>query len=85
MGTKELQTKNQVELDSIKRRNDLEYVQEKFDVGSSVELLHKMMKEVTQKEFSSRNVNAACNCIHELNNTINTTIRAAKFLRDGSF
>ncbi len=79
MGTKELQTKNQVELDSIKRRNDLEYVQEKFDVGSSVELLHKMMKEVTQKEFSSRNVNAACNCIHELNNTIKRQLELQNF------
>jgi hypothetical protein len=41
-----------------------------------------MMKDVTSKEVNAANVNAACNCISQLNNTLNTVISAAKFLKE---
>lgn len=83
MDNGKLQGKNELKVSTLDRRADVEYVQDRFDVKSSVEQLHKMMKEVTKEEFSAKNVNAACHCIHQLNETINTTIKAARFLRDG--
>jgi hypothetical protein len=41
-----------------------------------------MMEEVTEKEVSARTVNAACNCISQMNSTIKTVIDAARFLRE---
>ena len=82
MGTEVVQGKNELKVSSHDRRNDVEFIQEKFDIKSSVEQLHKMMQEVTKEEFSAKNVNAACHCIHQLNETINTTIKAARFLRE---
>lgn len=83
MGNGVVQGKNELKVNSRDRRRDVEYIQEQFDIKSTVEQLHKMMNEVTKEEFSAKNVNAACHCIHQLNETINTTIKAAKFLRDG--
>lgn len=83
MGVEVVQGKNELKVSGDDRRNDVEYIQNRFNVKSSVEHLHKMMKEVTKEEFSAKNVNAACHCIHQLNETINTTIKAARFLRDG--
>lgn len=73
----------QLQISSLDRRNDLEYIQDKFNIKSMIEQLHLMMNEVTKEDFSAKNVNAACHCIHQLNETINTTIKATKFLRDG--
>ena len=84
MDTPAVQGKNETKVTTKDRRGDVEYVQEQFDIKSSVEQLHSMMKEVTKEEFSAKNVNAACHCIHQLNETINTTIKAARFLRDGN-
>ena len=84
MGGEVIQGKNELKVTSQDRRGDVEYVQDQFNIKSSVEHLHRMMKEVTEDEFSAKNVNAACHCIHQLNETINTTIKAAKFLREGS-
>ncbi|MGB0452589.1 MAG: hypothetical protein ACPGJV_02660 [Bacteriovoracaceae bacterium] len=64
------------------RRSDIEYVQDNFNIKGTVEHLHSMMKEVTKDDFTAKNVNAACHCIHQLNETINTTIKAARFLRE---
>jgi hypothetical protein len=83
MDSKKLQGKHELKVSTNDRRNDVEYIQDQFDIKSTVEQLHIMMKEVTKEEFSAKNVNAACHCIHQLNETINTTIKAAKFLRDG--
>lgn len=77
-----IQGKNELKISHDHRRSDVEFIQDKFDIKSSVEHLHKMMKEVTSEEFNSGNVNAACHCIHQLNETINTTIKAARFLRE---
>lgn len=83
MDTPTVQSKNEVKITSKDRRKDIEYIQDQFNIKSSVEQLHTMMKEVTKDEFTAKNVNAACHCIHQLNETINTTIKAARFLRDG--
>jgi hypothetical protein len=83
MGTEIIQGKNEIKVTTNDRRSDVEYVQDRFGIKESVEQLHQMMKEVTKEEFSAKNVNAACHCIHQLNETINTTIKAARFLRDG--
>lgn len=83
MDNKPVQGKNEIKVTNNDRRQDVEYIQDQFDIKSSVEQLHTMMKEVTKEEFTAKNVNAACHCIHQLNETINTTIKAARFLRDG--
>lgn len=44
--------------------------------------LRKMMTEVTQKEMTPDTVNAACNCVSNINSTIKTAISAAKFLAE---
>lgn len=84
MDTPTVQGKNELKVTSKDRRSDVEYVQEQFDIKSSVNHLHKMMTEVTSEDFTAKNVNAACHCIHQLNETINTTIKAARFLREGN-
>lgn len=82
MGTEIIQGKNELKVKSTDRRSDIEFIQEKFNIKKTVEHLHLMMKEVTKEEFNAKNVNAACHCIHQLNETINTTIKAAGFLRE---
>lgn len=84
MGIPSVQGKNEIKVVSTDRRSDVAYIQDQFNIKSSVEHLHSMMRKVTEKEFSAQNVNAACHCIHQLNETINTTIKAARFLREGS-
>lgn len=68
--------------DVANRRKDIEFVQENFNVKNTVEQLHKMMSEVTKDEINPRTVNAACNCVHALNQTIDMTIKAARFLNE---
>lgn len=61
-------------------RKDLNYINETFNITDTVNHLHKIMKEVTSQEITSKTVNAACNCVSQLNQTINTTIHAARYL-----
>jgi predicted RNA methylase len=77
-----VQGKNELKVHSTDRRSDIEFVQDKFRISDAVNQLHDMMKEVTKTEINAKNVNAACHCIHQLNETINTTITAARFLRE---
>lgn len=81
MDNKQLQ--NRQEVNSLDRRKDIEFIQDKFNIKNVVENLHKMMNEVTKEDFSAKNVNAACHCVQQLNETINTTIKASRFLRSG--
>lgn len=75
MGNKELQKS------SVKSaRNDLSYINDTFNISATVDQLHHMMKNVTKEELNAKTVNAACNCVTQLNQTINTTINAAKYL-----
>lgn len=58
------------------------FIDEKFKVGETISSLHSMMKEVTKDEITPSTVNAACNCVARLNETINTAIQAARFLNE---
>jgi len=86
MGAKELssqQSKNQITVPTVNdKKSDLDYINETFKVGKVVNQLHEMMSEVTKAGYDAKNVNAACNCISQLNQVINTTISAARFLRE---
>ena len=82
MGKEIVQGKNQLNVTKYSRRSDVEYIDSKFDVTSTIKKIHHMMEEVTKKEINAITVNAACNCISKLNETINTTINAARFLKE---
>lgn len=58
------------------------FIDNQFKVSNTVEHLHSMMKDVTKKEINPATVNAACNCVARLNETINTAIQAARFLNE---
>lgn len=68
--------------DKISQQDKINYIDEKFKVGLAIEHLHGMMKEVTSKDLNAVNVNAACNCVARINETINTAIQAARFLNE---
>ena len=58
----------------------LREISDRFGLVETVKTLQGMMKEVTKKEITPDTVNAACNCVQNLNLTIKTAIQAAKFL-----
>lgn len=60
----------------------LREISEQFGVVDTVRTLQKMMKEVTAREVNADTVNAACNCVQNLNLTIKTAIQAARYLSD---
>lgn len=62
------------------RRDALVDIDDRFKVSESVEHLRKMMQQVTEKEVNADTVNAACNCVSNINSTIKTVIQAARFL-----
>jgi hypothetical protein len=62
------------------RRRALGDINNRFGVTETVEQLQKMMKEVTREEINANTVNAACNCVQNLNLTIKTAMQAARFL-----
>ncbi len=60
----------------------LREISDRFGVVDTVKSLQHMMKEVTKKEISPDSVNAACNCVQNLNLTIKTAIQAARYLSE---
>lgn len=62
------------------RRAALRDIDDRFGVGQTVSQLQKMMAEVTKDEINPNTVNAACNCVQNLNLTIKTAMQAARFL-----
>lgn len=77
------QGKNQFKGQGLEdRRNDIRYIDESFGIAKVINNLHKMSQDIVSKEISAENINAACNCIGQLNNLINTTINAARFLNE---
>lgn len=60
----------------------LKDISERFGVVETVKTLQHMMKEVTKKEITPDSVNAACNCVQNLNLTIKTAIQAARYLSE---
>ncbi len=55
---------------------------DRFGVKETVKQLQNMMTEVTKDKITPDTVNAACNCVQNLNLTIKTAIQAAKFLSE---
>lgn len=62
------------------QESKINFVNETFKISDTVEHLHGMMKDVTEKEVNAANVNAACNCVSQLVDVIDMTIRASRFL-----
>lgn len=73
--------KRPVPLDEAKRLA-LTDIQDRFHIGASVNHLQQMMTQVTSKEVNADTVNAACNCVSQINQTIKTAIAAAKFIAE---
>lgn len=71
-----------IEVIDSTRGNALREISDRFGVVDTVKTLQKMMIEVTKKEITPDTVNAACNCVQNLNLTIKTSIQAAKYLSD---
>lgn len=72
----------QVQVVGKSQEDKITFIDDKFKVGETITQLHSMMKEVTSKELNPSTVNAACNCVARLNETINTAIQAARFLNE---
>lgn len=72
----------QVQVAHKTQEDKINFVNEKFMVTDTLTQLHKMMTEVTSKEINPATVNAACNCVARLNETVNTAITAARFLNE---
>lgn len=60
----------------------LREISDRFGVVETVKSLQYMMKEVTKEKITPDSVNAACNCVQNLNLTIKTAIQAARYLSD---
>lgn len=60
----------------------LREISDRFGVVDTVKSLRHMMDEVTKDKITPDTVNAACNCVQNLNLTIKTAIQAAKYLAD---
>lgn len=58
------------------------FINQTFKVSEAIEHMHNLMKDVTRQELTPNTVNAACNCVARINETINTAIQAAKFLNE---
>jgi hypothetical protein len=74
--------KKDVQVVSDSRKNALTDIGDRFGVKDTVKHLQKLMSDVTKEEITPDTVNAACNCVQNLNLTIKTAIQAAKFLSD---
>lgn len=72
----------QVQVVQKSQEDKITFIDDKFKVGDTITQLHSMMKDVTSKELTPATVNAACNCVARLNETINTAIQAARFLNE---
>lgn len=76
-----MDNKNVAVIDSEKQIA-LREISDRFGVVDTVKTLQHMMKEVTKKEITPDSVNAACNCVQNLNLTIKTAIQAARYLSE---
>ena len=78
MGSKDVEIVN----DTKSKKIALTEISDRFGVVDTVKTLQTMMKEVTKDKITPDTVNAACNCVQNLNLTIKTAIQAAKFLSE---
>ena len=71
-----------IEVLDSKKRKALSDISDRFGVVETVRGLQQLMVKVTSDKITPETVNAACNCVQNLNLTIKTAIQAAKFLSD---
>lgn len=71
-----------VEIISSSKGLALRDISDRFGVVETVKSLQSMMNEVTKKEITADTVNAACNCVQNINLTIKTAIQAARYLSE---
>lgn len=71
-----------VEVISDSKQLALREISDRFGVVDTVKQLQHMMREVTKEKITSDTVNAACNCVQNLNLTIKTAIQAARYLSE---
>ena len=64
------------------KRRDIQYIADTFGLKETVEQLHFMMKEVTKSQITPQTVNAACNCVQQLNCTVDMAIKASRYLSE---
>lgn len=76
----ELEVKNNLPQKTQEER--IKFVNENFGVSKTINQLQSMMTEVVAKDLSPNSVNAACNCVARLNETIDVAIKAARFLNE---
>lgn len=74
--------KKNIEVIDSQKQIALREISDRFGVVDTVKTLQHMMKEVTKHEVSPDSVNAACNCVQNLNLTIKTAIQAARYLSE---
>jgi len=60
----------------------VKFVNENFGVSKTINQLQSMMIDVIKQEVTPSTVNAACNCVARLNETIDVAIKAARFLNE---
>lgn len=72
--------KNVKKVAEDKKISALKEVGERFHISRTVNHLQDMMEQVTKDKVDVFTVNAACNCVQNLNNTIRTAVMAARFL-----
>lgn len=70
------------EIVPAKRQVALREISDRFGVVGTVKQLQYMMENVTKDKITPDTVNAACNCVQNLNLTIKTAIQAAKYLSE---
>jgi len=70
------------EVVGIGKQVALREISDRFGVVDTVKTLQHMMKEVTKEKITPDSVNAACNCVQNLNLTIKTAIQAARYLSE---
>ena len=74
--------KTDVQVVSDTKKLALADIGDRLGVSRTVKQLQHMMEEVTKEKITADTVNAACNCVQNLNLTIKTAIQAAKYLSD---
>ena len=63
-----------------KRKETVEFINKNYHVSDTVNHLNKLMHDVTKEEVTADSVNAACNCVNSLNDTIRVAMQAARFV-----
>jgi hypothetical protein len=80
MGKEVVLREEKFDRNTEKRKDAITFVDKQFKVSETVNHLQVLMKEVTKDKISADTVNAACNCVQNLNLTIKTAIQASRFV-----